>query len=181
MLLRQQCPGGDQTLHKLWWSGCKHFTSGHGIAGTVSFVKAAIHCADDLQFSVGMEVSVRYTRREIAQKPILKAAVECRPHLHRMCTTLRYNCISIYADRFDMIGALVQQQSQNLLRLQKAIKNRSELLSKRSVQLRSQKRYAAKLTLNPRRVNPECTESRSINTRVTAKKRPLPSLPLSQR
>ena len=107
-----------------------------------------------------------YIRREIAQKPILnQASVECRPHLHRMCTALRYNCISIYADIFDMIGALVQQQNQNLLRLQKAIKNRSELLSKRSVQLRSQKRYAAKLTLNPRRVNPDCTESRSINAR----------------
>jgi len=48
-----------------------------------------------------------------------------------------------------MIGAQVQQQNQNLLRLQQAIKYISELLSKRSVQLRSQKRYAAKPTSNP--------------------------------
>jgi len=65
-----------------------------------------------------------------------------------------------------MIDALVQQQNQNLLRLQQAIKNLSELLSKRSVQLRSQKRYAAKPTLSPRRVNarmhrtPLCQRSR---------------------
>jgi len=38
--------------------GCKRFTSGHGIAGTVSGVKADFHCGDKLWFSVGMEVSV---------------------------------------------------------------------------------------------------------------------------
>ena len=42
-------------MHKLWWSGCKRFTSGHGIAGTVSGVEAAIHCGDELWFGVGME------------------------------------------------------------------------------------------------------------------------------
>ena len=42
---------------KLWWSGCKRFTSGHGIAGTVSGVEAAIHCGDELWFGVSMEVS----------------------------------------------------------------------------------------------------------------------------
>ena len=31
------CP--DYMLHKLWWDGCKRFTSGHGIAGTVSDVR----------------------------------------------------------------------------------------------------------------------------------------------
>ena len=46
-------------MHKLWWSGCKRFTSGHGIAGTVSGVEAAIHCGDELWFGVGMEVSER--------------------------------------------------------------------------------------------------------------------------
>ena len=44
-------------MHKLWWSGCKRFTSGHGIAGTVSGVEAAIHCGDELWFGVGMEAS----------------------------------------------------------------------------------------------------------------------------
>ena len=57
------------------------------------------------------------------------------------------------AERLAMNDALVQQQNQNFLRLQKVTKNLSELLSKRSVQLRSQKRYAAKPTLSPRRVN----------------------------
>ena len=33
--------------------------SGHGIAGTVSGVEAAIHCGDELWFGVGMEVSER--------------------------------------------------------------------------------------------------------------------------
>ena len=46
-------------MHKLWWSGCKRFTSGHGIAGTVSGVEAAIHCGDELWFGVGMELSER--------------------------------------------------------------------------------------------------------------------------
>ena len=46
-------------MHKLWWSGCKRFTSGHGIAGTVSGVEAAIHCGDEFWFGVGMEVSER--------------------------------------------------------------------------------------------------------------------------
>jgi len=44
-------------LHKLWWSGCKRFKSGHGIVGEVSSVEAVIHCGDDLWFGVSMEVS----------------------------------------------------------------------------------------------------------------------------
>jgi len=44
-------------LHKLWWSGCKRFKSGHGIVGEVSGVEAVIHCGDELWFGVGMEVS----------------------------------------------------------------------------------------------------------------------------
>jgi len=56
-LLPQLCLGGDQTLHKLWWSGCKCFKSGHGIVGEVSGVEAVIHCGDELKFGVGMEVS----------------------------------------------------------------------------------------------------------------------------
>ena len=46
-------------MYKLRWSGCKRFTSGHGIAGTVSGVEAAIHCGDELWFGVGIEVSER--------------------------------------------------------------------------------------------------------------------------
>jgi len=42
------CPGGDKTLHKLWWGDCKRFTSGHGFVGTVSCVEAAIHIGDEL-------------------------------------------------------------------------------------------------------------------------------------
>jgi len=57
------------------------------------------------------------------------------------------------AERFAMIGALFQQQNQNLLRLQQAIKKLFEILSKRYVNLLSQKRYAAKPSLNPRRAN----------------------------
>jgi len=50
-------------LQKLWWGGCKRFTSGHGIAGTVSGVEVAIHCDDELWwFSVGIEVSLRDQR-----------------------------------------------------------------------------------------------------------------------
>jgi len=50
-------------LQKLWWGGGKRFTSGHGIAGTVSGVEAAIHCDDELWwFSVGIEVSLRDQR-----------------------------------------------------------------------------------------------------------------------
>ena len=56
-LLPQLCLGGDQTLHKLWWSGCKRFKSGHGIVGEVSGVEAVIHCGDELWFGVGMKVS----------------------------------------------------------------------------------------------------------------------------
>ncbi|KAI8486602.1 hypothetical protein Bbelb_355770 [Branchiostoma belcheri] len=48
-----------QTLHKLRWSGCKRFTSGHGVAGTVSGVEAAIHVGNELWFGVGIEVSER--------------------------------------------------------------------------------------------------------------------------
>jgi hypothetical protein len=33
--------------------------SGHGIAGTVLGVEAAIHCGDELRFGVGIEVSER--------------------------------------------------------------------------------------------------------------------------
>jgi len=49
-------------LQNLWWGGCKHFTSGNGIAGTVLGIEAAIHCGDELWFSVGMEVSLRDQR-----------------------------------------------------------------------------------------------------------------------
>ena len=56
-LLPQLCLGGDQTLHKLWWSGCKRFKSGHGIVGEVSGVEAVIRCGDEIWFGVGMEVS----------------------------------------------------------------------------------------------------------------------------
>ena len=59
-------------MHKLWWSGCKRFTSGHGIAGTVSGVEAAIHCGDELWFGVGMEVS------ELNQRSLLLATVKRR-------------------------------------------------------------------------------------------------------
>jgi len=38
------------TLHKLWWGGCKRITNGHGIAGTVSGVEAAIYCGKELRF-----------------------------------------------------------------------------------------------------------------------------------
>jgi len=48
-----------KTLRKLWWGCCKRFTSGHGIAGTVSGVEAAIHCGDELGLSLGMELSWR--------------------------------------------------------------------------------------------------------------------------
>ncbi|KAI8499216.1 hypothetical protein Bbelb_229800 [Branchiostoma belcheri] len=48
-----------QTLHKLRWSGCKRFTSGHEVAGTVSGVEAAIHVGNELWFGVGIEVSER--------------------------------------------------------------------------------------------------------------------------
>ncbi|KAI8510279.1 hypothetical protein Bbelb_127070 [Branchiostoma belcheri] len=48
-----------QTLHKLRWSGCKRFTSGHGVGGTVSGVEAAIHVGNELCFGVGIEVSER--------------------------------------------------------------------------------------------------------------------------
>ncbi|KAI8519732.1 hypothetical protein Bbelb_029890 [Branchiostoma belcheri] len=40
-------------------NGCKRFTSGHGVAGTVSGVKAAIHVGNELWFGVGIEVSER--------------------------------------------------------------------------------------------------------------------------
>jgi len=50
-------------------------------------------------------------------------------------------------------AALIQQQNQNLLKLQQVIKNLSKLLTNKSVQLRSQKRFAAKPTLNPRQAN----------------------------
>ncbi|KAI8491423.1 hypothetical protein Bbelb_310560 [Branchiostoma belcheri] len=39
--------------------GCKRFTSGHGVAGTVSGVEAAIHVGNELWFGVGIEVSER--------------------------------------------------------------------------------------------------------------------------
>jgi len=42
-----------------WWGGWKRFTSGHGIAGTVSGVEAAIHCNGELWLGVVMEVSER--------------------------------------------------------------------------------------------------------------------------
>ena len=58
-LLRQRCPGGNLTLHKLRWSGCKRFTSGHRVVGTVSGVDAAIHGGDELWFGVGIEVVER--------------------------------------------------------------------------------------------------------------------------
>jgi len=46
-LLLHICLGGNQTLHKLWWSGCMRFKSGHGIVGEVSGVEAVIHCGDE--------------------------------------------------------------------------------------------------------------------------------------
>jgi hypothetical protein len=50
-----------------------------------------------------------------------RAAVDCRPHLHWICSKLQYNCTTMDADRLAMIGALVQQQNQNHLRLQQAV------------------------------------------------------------
>jgi len=46
-------------LHRLWRSGYKRFTSGHGLAGTLSGVEAAIYCGDEIWFGVGMKVSER--------------------------------------------------------------------------------------------------------------------------
>jgi len=42
--------------------GFKRFTSGHGNAGTVLGVEAAIYCCDKLWLSVDMEVSLRDKR-----------------------------------------------------------------------------------------------------------------------
>jgi hypothetical protein len=53
----QLCSGGYLTLHRLWLSGFKHFTSAHGISGTMSGVEAAIHCGVELWFGVSMEMS----------------------------------------------------------------------------------------------------------------------------
>jgi len=68
------CLGGNLTLHKRWWVGCKRFTSGHGIAVTVSGVEAAIHCSDEFWFSVGMEMSFSGPKLAIlhTQKTILQ-------------------------------------------------------------------------------------------------------------
>jgi len=49
-------------LRKLWWGVCKRFMSGHGIAGMVSGVEAAIHCGDELWLSVDMEGPLRDQR-----------------------------------------------------------------------------------------------------------------------
>ena len=76
----------------------------------------------------------------------------------------------MYAERFAMIGALVQHQNQNLLRLQQAIKKSFEILSTRSVNLLGQKRYAAKPSLNPRRANARMRRAVLYQrSRVTAK------------
>ena len=74
------------------------------------------------------------------------------------------------AERLAIIGALVQQQNQNLLRLQQAIKNLSALLSKQFVQLRSQKRYAPKKNLKPpSSQRPNAQNAALSNAHVTAK------------
>jgi len=54
-------------LHKICWSGCKRFTSGHGIAGTVAGIEAAIYCGDKLWFGVGME---RRSINDIAKRTL---------------------------------------------------------------------------------------------------------------
>jgi hypothetical protein len=50
-------PGRRLNVEQLRWSGCKRFTSGHGVAGTLSGVEAAIHGGDELWLRVGIEVS----------------------------------------------------------------------------------------------------------------------------
>jgi len=93
LLLRQLSPASDETLHKLWWSHCKHFTSRHTITGMVLGVEASIHVGDELWFGVGMEVSERdqnlaINRGEMDQEPIWNQTAIERPHLHRMCSKL---------------------------------------------------------------------------------------------
>jgi len=92
-------------LHKLWWGGCKLFTSRHGIAGTVSGVEAAIHCVDNLWISVGMEVYLRdqrslplatvtptlYSNAGLSDAPLRQQS--CFPHFVRVDERCR-NCLS---------------------------------------------------------------------------------------
>jgi len=79
-------------LHNIRWNG---LTTGHGIAGKVSGVEAAIHCGDELWFGVNMKVSERDQNLDIntgrnGKNPIWNlAAVECRPHLHQICSKLQ--------------------------------------------------------------------------------------------
>jgi len=83
-----RCPGGDLTLHKLWWGGCKRFTSGHGLAGTVSGVEAAIHSGDKIYFSVDMEVSLRdqrYSRQRYNNAGLSGATLRQRPYFPILC------------------------------------------------------------------------------------------------
>ncbi|KAI8496688.1 hypothetical protein Bbelb_253430 [Branchiostoma belcheri] len=77
-----------QTLHKLRWSGCKRFTSGHGVAGTVSGVEAAIHVGNELWFGVGIEVSER--DQNLAISTVRNGAVTSGMPLNRMRRTPLY-------------------------------------------------------------------------------------------
>jgi len=47
-------------LHKIWWRGFKRFMSEHGIAETVPGVEAAIHCGDELWFSVSVRAGPEF-------------------------------------------------------------------------------------------------------------------------
>jgi len=121
-LLPQLCPGGDLTLHKRWRSVNRRFTSRHGLAGTVSGIEATIYCGDKIWFGVfggvgaGPELGYKYvekwTRSPFWINPPL------RPYLHPICSKFQKNWTIVDAERLAMIGALVQQQNQNLLKLQ---------------------------------------------------------------
>lgn len=70
------------------------FTSGHGVAGMMSGVEAAIHGGDELWFGVGIEVSewdqnFAKIQGEMDQELIWNRAVEFRPHLYRICSKLQ--------------------------------------------------------------------------------------------
>ncbi|WAR26178.1 PLXB1-like protein [Mya arenaria] len=170
--------------------GQRRNQSGQGIAGTVSGVEAAIHCGDELWFGVGMEVSERDQNLAIntgrngpgahlesscrlLQTSFTSNLLKVTVKLSRIRTSSDCNKLFTEGEEResnDLLGGCCLSFSSLPLLL-------STCLSKRSVQLRSQKRYAAKPT-------PSCAERRSINARVTAKTtlatvKPTPALAVS--
>jgi hypothetical protein len=100
--------------------------SGHRIAGTMSGIEAAIHCGYELLFRVGTEVPERdqnfaiNTGRTGPGAHLELNAVECRT---QFCS--KSHAI-MDAERLVMVGILIQQQQQNVIRLEQAVDRRRE-------------------------------------------------------